>query len=594
MSKRAPKLSDRSQQHAASRQHPSARFLALSAPCIALVLASCKTERVQPFDPLTLQQPQRNSAREAVATQMRPLPTTLESPFLANQPGGATTRPSTPPPTTGPALGVEPTMRLPLREIVQRAVMNNLDVRVAGYEPAIEGTRITEAEARFDPTYFAATNYQRRERGVTFNTNVTSGGVDEADTITAQTGIRQLLPSGGQAEIRYQATRTDLGIEPTATNPVLDPAYESELVLEVTQPLLRDFGNEVNRARIVVNRLNQHISLLDFRRQLEETALEIEQTYWRLTQSIRDVQVLEGLLQQTIDTAELLWRRRGQDVTRVQLSQANASVEQRRATLIRAKARVRDLSDQLKRLMNDPSLPVASPTLVLPANDPLENPLRFDLKDQIDTALENRAELGEQQLRVESADVTRRVAENNNLPQLNVVGQAGIQGLDENYGDAASNNFSDPNFSWGVGLQFEIPIGNRAARAVYRRSLLQRQQAVEQYRNLIEQISLEVKQAQRDVETSWQEMASFRQSRFAAADALLALQQRQDANEPLTPEFVQLKLDRQQELSNRFQQENEAISNYNISIARLEQVKGTLLRYNNVVMEEDKLPIARK
>ncbi len=57
---------------------------------------------------------------------------------------------------------------------------------------------------------------------------------------------------------------------------------------------------------------------------------------------------------------------------------------------------------------------------------------------------------------------------------------------------------------------------------------------------------------------------------------------------------MQLKLDRQQELANSQQRENEAVSNYNIAIARLEQVKGTLLRYNNVIMEEDRLPIARR
>ena len=62
---------------------------------------------------------------------------------------------------------------------------------------------------------------------------------------------------------------------------------------------------------------------------------------------IKDVRSPERLLDETLRTAEVLWRRRGQDVTRVQLSQANASVEERRVALIGFKARVRDLSDQL-------------------------------------------------------------------------------------------------------------------------------------------------------------------------------------------------------------------------------------------------------
>ena len=45
---------------------------------------------------------------------------------------------------------------------------------------------------------------------------------------------------------------------------------------------------------------------------------------------------------------------------RQQLPQANSPIETRRTILIRARARVRDLSDQIKRLMNDPEFPVAS------------------------------------------------------------------------------------------------------------------------------------------------------------------------------------------------------------------------------------------
>jgi len=76
---------------------------------------------------------------------------------------------------------------------------------------------------------------------------------------------------------------------------------------------------------------------------------------------------------------------------------------------------------------------------------------------------------------------------------------------------------------------------------------------------------------------------------FAQQDALRAIQQREDNQEPLTPTFVQLKLDTQDRVASAQSNEAEAVSNYNIAIARLEQAKGTLLRYNNVVMAEEQL-----
>src|SRR5450432_3167548 len=167
--------------------------------------------------------------------------------------------------------------------------------------------------------------------------------------------------------------------------------------------------------------------------------------------------------------------------------------------------------------MNDPEMPVSSGVLILPANAPSEEPVRFDLKDQIDTALENRFELGEQQLKIDSADVARKVAQNNLLPQLNAVGSISLGGVDNSFHDATKNESQSDELNYSIGLQLEIPIGNREARSIYQRSLLQRQQAIEQYRDEIEIISLDVKQAARDVDTTWEEMVATRQARFAAA-----------------------------------------------------------------------------
>jgi hypothetical protein len=83
-------------------------------------------------------------------------------------------------------------------------------------------------------------------------------------------------------------------------------------------------------------------------------------------------------------------------------------------------------------------------------------------------------------------------------------------------------------------------------------------------------------------------MVATRQARFAAADALYAIQQREDANEPLTPEFVDRKLNLQERFAEASRAEAAAVSGYNIAIAALEEAKGTLLRYNNVVMEEER------
>jgi outer membrane protein TolC len=373
-----------------------------------------------------------------------------------------------------------------------------------------------------------------------------------------------------------------------------NPFFTNQVVLELTQPVLRDFGNQVNRARITIARNTQRISLLEFRKQLEETIADIEKTYWDLVQAERDVKIQEELLGRSIDTAVRLLARRDQDVTRVQISQTNSRIERRRAVLIDAKARVQDLSDRLKRDMNDPDLPVSSRVLILPGIKPVEEPIKFDLEDQINTAMENRFELGEQQFRVANAEEATAVGKNNLLPSLNVVGQIGLQGLDSDLSGSLAESYGVAHFNYSIGLQLEIPIGNRQARSIYQRALLQQQQAIMQYRSLIEQVSLDVKLGVRAVQTNWDKMVTARQATFAAADSLSAIEQRESANiEALTPTFIDLKLNQQEQLAEAQRAEAEAISQYNIAIAQLEQAKGTLLRYNNVVMEEQKQPFVK-
>ena len=571
---------------------------AAAAAVLALAVAGCHgpyDEPVAPFNPRAAQQNERDNAGNAPVPPTRPLPTTFKSEFPLDP---NATKPTTQPPgpATGRALGTEEqVVRMPLRELIQRAVANNLDVRVAGYQPAIDETRVVEAEANFDPTFFTNFQYSVANQLSPSEQNPfftpTSGNNEIAfNTYSAQVGVRQNLETGGKIEMRWDPAYTKR-LPGTVSGSTLspNPFWTSDVTLEITQPLLRDFGTDVNRARIVINRNNQRISLLDFRDALEKNMSDLEKAYWQEAEAIREVKIAEELLDRTLGTSDILWRRRTQDVGRQQLSQAVSSLETRRTLLIRARARVRDLSDQIKRLMNDPEFPVTGNTLILPADEPLGEQIKFNEQDEINTAMENRFELGQQQLRVDNAGVAADVARNNLLPQFNFIGSVAPKGFGGALGTAMEDSFGFDHLDFTVGVQLEIPIGNRAARAIWRRAQLQRMQAIDQYRLLVDQVSLDVRTALREVHTTWEEMVGTRNARFAAADALTAIEERERANEPLTPEFVNRKLDAQATLAEAQRSEATAVSNYMVAISALEKAKGTLLRYNNVIMEESPL-----
>lgn len=570
---------------AALRRAATAAVVSLLSAAPA-VLVGCGSQ-VEPFDPHQFVRGERDNAADREVPKRPAPPEQLEEPARADANRPVIQRPGA-------------IVRLPLQEVIHRTVANSSEVRVAGYEPAVDESRIIEAQARFDPEFFIRGSYDTQ-----YNVSPSSTGNVVSDPfnptvfriLQGSTGFRKILENGGEAEISYRAQRIqrDFGTPDATEDPSEnDPYYTNDIVLRITQPLLRDFGADINEARITIARQNARVSLLEFRRILEETLTETERTYWQLVQAQHEVRIQQDLLGRTVETHNILFERfqQGVDVSRIQLSLARQSVQSRRAVLVRARARVFDLSDQLKRLMNDPEFPVAGGTVVLPATGALVEPLDLDLQEAIETGLQNRLELGQQRARIESARITQRVAENNLLPQLNFLGNMTFQGVGTDYTgyNGATSNLSDFEFiNSSAGLEYVMPLGNRAARAIFKRTRLQRMQAVEQYRNLVAQISLDVSVALREISTTWNEFVDRKRARIAAADALDAIGERRRAGEALRPEFVQLELDTQERLAVAAAEEQAAIANYNIALARFERAKGTLLRYDNVVLDDAQL-----
>jgi len=58
----------------------------------------------------------------------------------------------------------------------------------------------------------------------------------------------------------------------------------------------------------------------------------------------------------------------------------------------------------------------------------------------------------------------------------------------------------------------------------------------------------------------------------------------------MSPAYINTKLDLQTRLADEQRREITAIASYNIAISALERAKGTLLRYDNVVLEEEPRP----
>jgi outer membrane protein len=582
--------------------------LAAALACAAMTggLVGCVQDPM-PFDPRAAQQWERDADAQSRTGHLDPLPTTEEMPF---EPGEATSRPVRV--ESGRAALIGPPTPMSLQEVVHRAVANNLDIRVASFDTAIDQTRVLQAEAAFDPTFFSDINFQRVDKqvgggnaftvvkGINLDSNNETqhnasvftafiSRVDEEALTNFDAGIRQNLAAGGK--VQFEETVANSWFYPARS--LYNPYYENDLMLSLTQPLLQNFGVAVNEAQITVARNTQRISLLDFRKTVEDTVLKLEQTYWQLLQAQQDVETEQRLVRASEATAERLFnqQRAGQAVSAAEVDQANAQTEARRVDLITAQNQVATLSVQLKVLMNDPAYPVSGGAIITPTDKFLDEPLQFNLDDLIETALENRLELGQQQVRVDSSEIAVDVARNGLLPSLTLQAEYTLDGLARTL-QGAFNNQEDFNHNgFQLGLQFQMAIGNRAARAVWQRSLLQRMQAIAGYGSEVEKVTADVKTAVLAVKSGWLRLRAAHNAKLHYEKLFGSLEaQINSGNQALDYNFIFNLLQDQEQMAAVERAEHSAQNDYIYAIAQLENAKGTTLRYNNVVMEQEQLP----
>ena len=316
----------------------SGRFSCLAtaaALATATLLAGCEMEP-KPFDPINLQRIERARAHETENPGMRPLPLKFESDYMqpAKTPStrpvfGAATRPS---PTS------QPVVRLTLQDIIHRAVANNHDVRVTGYDAAINQARVVEAEAQWDWKFFNQTQYQRQQNVQPSVSSPTLGTLQQGNTIDFKslgfnTGFKTTTALGTELSLSENIQRFDRNGTPVQG--LANPYWSNELTFQIKQPLLQNFGTEANTARLAIARNTQKGSLLDFRLQVEKQLFETEQVYWQLVQAEQDVKVREDLLARTRRTAQRFRDRLGTlGISAAELSLTNESVELRSVDLI--------------------------------------------------------------------------------------------------------------------------------------------------------------------------------------------------------------------------------------------------------------------
>lgn len=469
-------------------------------------------------------------------------------------------------------------LMLSLEDVLRRTLENNYAIDVARYNPAVEATRVVEAEAAFDAVFF--TNVQKN---IIDSPSASQLQATSTVRFSMSSGVRKLLMTGTQLQGSWELgrTKTNLAFQE------LNPAYTSNFVLDIRQPLLRNFGIDFNRAVIVLRQNDRRKSYYAFRRQVRDTLRQAEELYWRLVQARRDIVITARLLAEFEQILAYLDARKDFDIIPVQLNSTRASLEQSRVDFIVRVATVYDAEDQLIAIMNAPDVNLADGTEIVPTDLPDQSRIVVDRLAEVQTALDHRPEIAEQRLTVASAKTALGQARNAEQPRLDLTLQETIDGLGSNADDAFDQATTSRFIEYLIGVEFELPIGNRGPRAVTKRARLAYNQAVAGMRQTFEEVILDTNLAVRRLSTTYDAIGpSFEsaEAREREVDSIVARAERKD--------FLVLnnELSARQGLASSRRSMLSALIEYNIAVVDLERAKGTLLDYNNVVIPTEPAP----
>lgn len=357
-------------------------------------------------------------------------------------------------PTAGPE-------DLSLTDFVNRVLERNENLQVRFLELQIAGKRYKSETGVFEPELQLGYDRVSNERENTAEQRRSSGvAVFEEDNDIYTSGIEGLVPTGAKIRLGYtlRKLRNNLQDPPLGVIYTNQPGaeYQSFAGINLTQPLLKNAWFSSTMANIRLAGLSEEVAFQEYRRQLMIVITTAEASYWNLFlagEQVRffkdSVKVAEALAE---DNAARLQAGRGSEL---EVLEAKAGVALRRTKLAEAEQKYFEAAAQIAGLMSEV---VKEPAPVLRANDVPKVNVAPDLEDSAEVALGMNPDYLAQTKKLEQEDIRLAYSKNQRLPQLDLRGSYGLNGLGSDIGSSWDDIQTGGFPSWSVGVELNIPL----------------------------------------------------------------------------------------------------------------------------------------
>jgi outer membrane protein TolC len=285
------------------------------------------------------------------------------------------------------------------------------------------------AVSSYDPAIVASIG---AEHQTTPLANLQIYGVPSLQLNTGSSTIEylQAFPSGTSVSFQFNNSRQ------TNNSPFffLSPSNNSTFRFSFQQQLLAGFGFGPNLRYLRIASNNKRISDIAFKDQVIATVTQIENIYWDLVSAYEQTRVNEqsfSFAQQTLENAKKQLQLESVPTMEVLRAEAEVSKRDQELTVARTNLQLQEtlMKNAVTKSLDDPVLE-AMP--VVPTDEQIQPaPIEAvkSIRDLIADAQHNRPELAESDIDLVNRQISRRAARNALLPSLSLVGFYGGTGL---------------------------------------------------------------------------------------------------------------------------------------------------------------------
>ena len=513
---------------------------------------------------------------------------------------------------------------LSLRDALSLALENNKDIEVARENVKLAEFDLLGAHGAYDPRFNTTAYYERLKTPISsFLTGGQNGSIIQSD-YTGSARLEGFSPKLGGS---YHLDLSSVRLTTNNSFAALNPQYPTSFSLSYVQPLVRGLRFDIQRRQIEIGKKNLSLTDAQFRQRAIEAITNVQRAYWDLVFALRNLQVQRDAV--SVARTQLDHNRRlvneGQ-LAPIDLIASESQISTYEQGVYAALEDVTRFENTLKNLIaKDQSASLWSDSIVPTDSVDLSVP-QIALPDALKTAMDNRPELQQSEVRKEINQIDQRYYKDQTKPAIDVIGTYGSTGLagtvatginplsassqlvrdrvDQlstlaglqtlpitppttfspnligSYGQSIENLLANRYNNFKVGVQVNFPLRNRTAEAQLGRSLVEGQQITTQREQLEQTIQVEVRNSLQSVRSAETRLRSAVAAREYNEQQFASEQRKLDAGQST----VFLVLERQNALTTAKGMELKAQTDLNKAIADLQKATGNSLNINSIVV----------